>query len=151
MFLGCGDVEWSSQPKLQCTRGAGNLLIVSAAELAGLSITKLLKFSRLMKLQMINETIYYRHRANFVFPEIDVAWQVNQNEQIEEIKRNNRIVTLGIDGQCDSPGHNATYSTVTAMNINSNKILNFRIVHVKVCVVQFLLSNKWNTELSLTV
>ena len=130
--IGCGDIEWSSQPKLACTRGAGNLLITGAAELAGLSITKLLKFSRIMNLKMISESMYYRHRTNFVFPEIDAAWKKDQSKQIEEIKSKNRALSLGMDGQCDSPGHNATYSTVSAMDSHTNKILHFQIIHVKV-------------------
>lgn len=40
--------------------------------------------------------------------------------------------TLAVDGQRDSPGHNAIYNTVSAMDVDSNKIVNFNIVHVKV-------------------
>ena len=84
--------------------------------------------------------MYYEHRGNFVFPEIDHAWRKNQKEQIEEIKSSERELELSVDGQCDSPGHNATYSTVTAMDTKTNKVLNFKIVHVKVCVIYLLLN-----------
>ena len=76
--------------------------------------------------------MYHRHRSNFVFPEIDLAWNKNQQEQIDEIKHSQRQLELAVDGQCDSPGHNATYSTVSAMDTTTNKILNFKIIHVKV-------------------
>ena len=43
------------------------------------------------------------------------------------------MLELALDGQCDSPGHNATYSTVSAIDTATNKLINFRVVHVKVC------------------
>ena len=77
--------------------------------------------------------MYYEHRANFVFPEVAHAWRIDQEKQIKEIKDTGRELNLAVDGQCDSPGHNATYSTVTAMDIGCNKVLDFKIIHVKVC------------------
>ena len=38
---------------------------------------------------------------------------------------------LSIDGQCDSPGHNATYCTVSAMDVSTSKILDYKIIDVK--------------------
>ena len=67
-----------------------------------------------------------------MFPEIDAAWQKNQLEQIEEIKSFDRMLKLALDGQCDSPGHNATYNTISAIDTATNKLINFRVVHVKV-------------------
>ena len=40
-------------------------------------------------------------------------------------------LSLAVDGQCDSPGHNATYNTVTALDVKTNKVLDFKIVHMK--------------------
>ena len=76
--------------------------------------------------------MYYNHRGNFVFPEIDHAWRKDQQQQVDEIKQSGRSLDLALDGQCDSPGHNASYNTVSAMDVSNNKILYFRIVHVKV-------------------
>ena len=38
---------------------------------------------------------------------------------------------LNSDGQCDSPGHSATYNTVSAIDAETNKVINFRVVNVK--------------------
>ena len=76
--------------------------------------------------------MYYDHRANFIYPEIDSAWRKNQEEQVAEITKLGKPLRLALDGQCDSPGHNATYNTVTAIDTNTNKVLDFKIVHVKV-------------------
>ena len=43
-----------------------------------------------------------------------------------------RTLSLAVDGQCDSPGHNATYNTATALDVKTNKVLDIKIVHVKV-------------------
>ena len=43
------------------------------------------------------------------------------------------MLELALDGQCDSPGHNATYNTISAIYTTINKLINLRVVHVKVC------------------
>ena len=78
------------------------------------------------------KTIFYEHLKQFAFPEIDAAWRKNQVQQIEEIKKFGRVLELAVDGQCDSPGHSATYNTVSAIDAETNKVINFRVVHVKV-------------------
>ena len=77
---------------------------------------------------------YYEHRGDVIFPEVYSAWTKNQREQINEIRESGRSLYLAADGQCDSPGHNATYNTMTMLDTKTNKILDFSIVHVKVCL-----------------
>ena len=60
--------------------------------------------------------MFYEHRKQFVFPEIDAAWRKNQVQRIEEIV----------------PGHSATYNTVSAIDAETNKVINVRVVDVKV-------------------
>ena len=117
---------------MKCTRGAGNLLLTAATELAGIPFTKIFKFAKLLNLPSISKSMYFEHRKNFVFPEIDSAWLNQQQTLVNEIKASGRKLELAVDGQCDSPGHNATYSTVSAMDTETNKIIDFKIVHVKV-------------------
>ena len=108
--------RWSSQPKLCHAKGAGNILIVAAAEFSHISFTKLNKFSCLLNLRIPQKIMFYEHRKQFVFPEIDAAWRKNQVQRIEEIV----------------PGHSATYNTVSAIDAETNKVINVRVVHVKV-------------------
>ena len=112
-------------------------MLTVATELAGISYNKIAKFANILNLKFLSKSMYYQHRSNFVFPEIDHAWQKEQQEQINEIQESGRSIDLAVDGQCDSPGHNATYCTVTAMDTFTNKVLNFRIVHVKVSLCYF--------------
>ena len=65
--------------------------------------------------------MFCEHRKQFVFPEIDAAWRKNQVQEIEEIKKCGLVLQLAVDGQCDSPGHSATYNTVSAIDAKTNK------------------------------
>ena len=49
-----------------------------------------------------------------------VMFKINRRK----IKR--RTLSLAVDG------HNATYNTVTALHVKTNKVLDIKIVHVKV-------------------
>ena len=69
--------------------------------------------------------------GDYVFPEIHNAWNCCQREMLGKITKECRQVELSIDGQCDTPGHNATYCTVSSMNIHTNKIIDFNVVDVK--------------------
>ena len=56
-------------------------------------------------------------------------WKNHQQEIVNQAK--NETLDLAIDGQCDSPGFNATYCTVSSMDIKTDKILDYQIVDVK--------------------
>ena len=49
-----------------------------------------------------------------------------------KIKKYGRVLELAVDGQSDSPGHSATYNTVSANDAETNKVINFRVGYVKV-------------------
>ena len=57
----------------------------------------------------------------------------HQKETIEEAQARPEKNSLNIDGQCDSPVYNATYCTVTVMDVDTNKVLDFEVVNVKEC------------------
>ena len=90
-------------------------------------------------MQFLKKSVYYKHGGDFIYPEINRAWEKNQEEQFEELRESGRTLSLAVDGQCDSPGHNATYNTVTALDVKTNKVLDFKIVHVKVRCISLLL------------
>ena len=120
--------------KMRHTTGTGNIMIVAAAAFPSIGYTKLQKLSSLLNLKIPQETSVYEHHRQFVFPEMDAAWRKNQLEQKEEIKSSGRMLEFALDGQCDSPGHNAMYNIVSAKGTATNKLINFRVVHAKVCI-----------------
>ena len=138
LLIGCA-YRWSSQPKIPHSKGCGNILIPVAAEFAGIAYFKMEKFANILNLKFLKKSVYYKHKGDFINPEINRAWEKNQEEHFEEIRETGRTLFLAVDGQCDSPGHNATYNTVTALDVKTNKVLDFKIVHVKVRCISLLL------------
>ena len=127
-----GSYRWSSQPKIPHSKGCGNILIPAAAEFAGIGYFKMEKFANILNLQSLKKFVYYKYRGDFIYPEINRAWEKNQEEQFEEIRESGKTLSLAVDGQCDSLEHNATYNTATSLDVKTNKALDFKTVHVKV-------------------
>lgn len=123
--------RWSSQPLLGAAAGAGNLMVTAAADMVGIPFPKLKRFAFVMNLKMIEKTTFYRLRGQYVFPEINKAWSLHRKKLISEMKSAPEKISLGVDGQCDSPGHSATYCTVTSMDTKTNKVLDVEVVNVK--------------------
>ena len=121
------------------SKGCGNILIPAAAEFARIGYFKMETFANILNLQFLKKSNYYKHRGDFIYPEINRAWEKNQEEQFEEIWESGRTLSLAVAGQHDSPGHNTRYNTVTALDIKANKVLDFMIVHVKVRCISLLL------------
>lgn len=71
--------------------------------------------------------------GKYVFPEIRSEWKVHQRSVLKEVIARDEPINISVDGQCDSPGHNATYCTVTSMDCESDKVLSFEVVNVKEC------------------
>ena len=129
LLIGC-TFRLSSQPKIPHSKGCGNILIPAAADFAGIGYFKMVKFANILDLQFLKKSVYYKHRGYFIYPEINKAWEKNQEEQFEEIRESGRTL---------SPGHNATYRTVTALDVKTNKVLDLTIVHVKVRSISLVL------------
>lgn len=143
-LLGC-HYTWSSQPNITSKISIGNVLVTAATEFAGISFTSLHKFANLLNLKFFGSSTYYNHRRDYIYPEVDHAWIKNQVEQVDEIVESGRSLNLAADGQCDSPGHNAAYNTVTMMDTHTNKVLAFKVVHVEVSDVIFIFQTLLHT------
>ena len=138
MLIGCA-YRWSSQSKIPHTKGCGNILIPAAAEFSGIGYFKMEKFANILNLQFLKKSVYYKHKGDFIYPEINRAWEKNQEEQFEEIRESGKTISLAVDEQCDSPGHDGTYNAATALDVKTNKVLDYKIVHVKVRSTSLLL------------
>ena len=81
LLKGCNYV-WSTQPKCGNVKGAGNVTLTAAIEMAGISFTKMEKFAKILNLKFPSRNTYYDIRGNYVFPEIDHSWKKEQQEQV---------------------------------------------------------------------
>ena len=125
---GCS-YKWQSQPPLSTTKGRGNLALTAAIFFSGIHFAKFERFAHCLKLKTISESSYYVLRKRFVFPVVERAWQTEQASVSNELVSRPSNVLVG-DGRCDSPGHCAKYCTYTLMDIDTCKVVDFKVVSV---------------------
>ena len=58
------------------------------------------------------------------------AWKNQQAEVFSDLKSRETGVVLAGDGPCDSPGHCAKYCTYTLLDVDSKKVVDFKVVSV---------------------
>lgn len=54
---------------------------------------------------------------------------------IATLRKHGKKLTLGGDGRADSPGHSAKYGTYSVMDLDSNKVIDFKIIQVVKCFI----------------
>ena len=65
--------------------GLGNLYIVAATEMAGISFSKLARFASVLNMKFIEESAYYRLRGDYVYPEINNAWEMERKKMVSSL------------------------------------------------------------------
>uniref|UniRef100_A0A672G4W7 THAP-type domain-containing protein n=1 Tax=Salarias fasciatus TaxID=181472 RepID=A0A672G4W7_SALFA len=121
--------RWQSQPPLNGTKGAGNILLSASIFFSGIHFAKFDRFCSNMNLKTISEDTYAALRKKHVFPVINKTWIAEQEAVLSEIKSQEEVVLCG-DGRCDSPGHSAKYCTYTFLDAQSSKVVDFNVVSV---------------------
>ena len=128
-FNNC-NYQWRSQPPLHDTKGAGNLLLSAGIFYCGIPFSKFESLSRLINLKCIGKGTYYKLRERYVFPVVKRTWEEQQAEIFSDLKTKETRVVLAGDGRCDSPGHCAKYCTYTLLDVESQKVVDFKVVAV---------------------
>ena len=65
-----------------------------------------------------------------VFPVVETTWKEQQLEVFFDLKCEKSGVVLAGDGRCDSPGHCAEYCTYTLLDVESQRVVDFKVVAV---------------------
>ncbi|KAK2564383.1 hypothetical protein P5673_011809, partial [Acropora cervicornis] len=114
--------KWQSQPPLQDIKGAGNLnfLVFSKFE----SLSKLINF------KCIGKGTYYNLRERYVFPVVKTTWEEQQAEVFSGLKLKESAAVLAGDARCDSLGHCAKNCTYALLDVESQKVVDFKVVAV---------------------
>ncbi|XP_077347750.1 uncharacterized protein LOC143996532 [Lithobates pipiens] len=118
---------WESQPKIK-NYAAGNIVLAGAICLSGGSYQKVKEMFDLSGISMFGKSSYNRAKKQYIYPSIDYSWNQNCLNVKEELT-GTPLFLIG-DGQCDSPGFCAKYTTYTFMDIYSKKIVDFELVQV---------------------
>ena len=118
--------RWPSQPKIPHLKGCGNILIAAAAELIGIGYFEMGKFANILNFEFIKSPFTINTRG-FYLSRNKQGFGKHPDEQFKKIQEPVRTLSLALNGQCDSPGHNTTYNTVTALDVETNTVLDFKV------------------------
>ena len=72
---------------------------------------------------LVVDELFFINLGAYVFPQVHKFWEEHKSKIYNEMKCQGTKRDIAVDGQCDSPGHNATYCTVTAMDTKVNKVV----------------------------
>ena len=128
--MGSCTYKWQSQPLLSDLKGAGNLLVTAGIFFSGIPFAKFESFAKLTNLKFIGKGTFYNLREQYLFPVVRSAWQNQQAAVFADLKSRDGRVVLAGDGRCDSPGHCAKYCTYTFLDVDSKKVVDFKVVSV---------------------
>ena len=130
----CGNCNrirvWESQPIVEKTP-LGNILTSAAILFSGSLPTKALRMFKILKCSSITEKTYFRHQSSILQPAVSMVWERSQQSMIRDIRRQNRKLILAGDGRADSPGHSAKYGSYSVIDMEANKLLDFKLVQVR--------------------
>lgn len=117
--------RWQSQPT-HGTMAWGNYLGAAAILLSGLSPTVVTRMYSFLKIPFITARHFFNYQKYYFHPAIKNQWLSKQNDIISKLK--GKKISVTGDARCDTPGHNAKYSSYTLLDIMSKKIVNFQLV-----------------------
>ncbi|KAK3698274.1 hypothetical protein QZH41_009501 [Actinostola sp. cb2023] len=93
-------------------------------------VAKFERFSANANLKTISEDTYTNLRKKYVFPVVKNTWEQEQSTVFEDLKSRDVGIALAGDGRCDSPGHCAKYCTYTLLDVESQKVVDFKVISV---------------------
>ena len=124
---------WDSQPYV-CNIPLGNILMSAAILYSGAFPSKALHIFKILNVAAITRRTFFRHQNKYLQPAIDNVWKQNQKSLLMSLKKKGKPLVLAGDGRSDSPGHSAKYGSYSVLELNCNKIVDFKLVQVHVYV-----------------
>ena len=119
---------WKSQPDAG-QHALGNIRIVTGTILSGATFSRVSQICKFSKIACLGKTAFYALQKSLVMPAIQRRWDKERNQLVEEAAQRDGVHLAG-DGRCDTPGHNAKYSSYSFLDQKTNKIIDFRITQV---------------------
>lgn len=122
-------MKWDSQPKYG-RMPVGNLLLCGAVLCSGQTYERVAHMCNLVNIRFPSRTTFDTYQRDYLIPEIDLAWECEQNAAIQEVTERGDSIRLAGDGRCDSPGFCAKYCLYSHMDQATNKLLSLQLVQV---------------------
>ena len=119
--------NWFSQPFTKRT-ATGNLVCSGGILFTGGHFASTSAFMNTCNIRFFKKSNFNSIQRKYLWPVVNHRCFL-QNRELLQSLRGERLVLAG-DGRCDSPGHNAKYSTYSIMHVPTEKILDFSLVQV---------------------
>lgn len=136
--------DWKNQPYIK-NMPVLNLITCAAILFSGNKSAKILRVFRLMNLQQITSSTFFRHQQLYLEPIVFHSWQQEQSRRLEQLKLIGGGLVVSGDGRSDSPGHCAKYGTFTFIEQRINKVITIEIVQVRIYNI-YIYVKSLNTE-----
>lgn len=94
-------------------------------------IARLISFFSILQCAFPSKCTMFRCAQKIVRPAIQIYYNNQRQQILNQILDYNRGAHLSMDGQYDSPGHSAYHCTVTAIESMSRKVIGFATVSKK--------------------
>ena len=118
---------WKSQPEHN-NMPWGNFLVAAALLFSGSQPSKVLTFFKHLNLASISERLYSLIQRTYLLPSIFSLWAEHQKALLCSLR--GKLLVLGGDGRCDTPGFCAKYGSYTIMDLDKNKIVDTSLVQI---------------------
>ena len=83
----------------------------------------------ILRLQMMIKSSFYDTQKKYILGAVNKVYKTYRNGLLHQFI--DKPGKFGGDGRCDSPGHNAKYSTYSVMEQDSSQILHFHVTSVE--------------------
>ena len=119
--------QWESQ-KYHNRMPLSNLLLAGAVVFSGINFSKCLRFLKHLNVPAICPSTFSRIQSAYVVPATLFTLDFHQTELLDQYQ--GRVLTLGGDARCDSPGFSAKFGSYTLMDLELGKVVDFQLVQV---------------------
>ena len=105
-----------------------NLPLAGSLVFSGLNISKCFRLLQHLKVPALPASTFNRIQSAYIVPAVLFTWDFHQAELLDT--NTDKMLTLGGDARCDSPGFCAKYGSYTLMDLKNGKVLDFQLVQV---------------------
>ena len=83
-----------------------------------------------MKVACFTDRTFYYHQKQYLQPTVVSVWETKQSALLAQCRAVGTPLTVGSDGQADSPGHSAKYGPYGILDLTANKVIDMQLVQV---------------------
>lgn len=117
---------WQSSPIFN-GRPLINYTFPAATLLSGIGYTQLATLATLVNMPKLSETQFGRNNKAWLYPVIVETYKDHQEKLLDTLKDVSALTICG-DGAFDSPGHSALTCVYTALDCETDKVIDFSVV-----------------------